>query len=35
MTVQPDPPLVEAYDGLRASVRPLIAELDGVAELLR
>jgi gluconokinase len=34
-TVPPDPRLVETYDGLRASVGPLIAELDGVAELLR
>jgi gluconokinase len=35
VTVRPEPRLVEAYDDLRASVRPLIAELDGVAELLR
>jgi gluconokinase len=34
-TVPPDPRLVEAYDELRASVRPLIAELGGVGELLR
>jgi len=34
-TVQPELRLVEVYDDLRASVRPLIAELAGVAELLR
>jgi gluconokinase len=32
-TAEPDPRLVAAYDELRASVRPLIAALDGVAEL--
>jgi gluconokinase len=34
-TVPPDPRLVQIYDELRDSVPPLIAELGGVAELLR
>jgi hypothetical protein len=32
-TVEPDPRLVGAYDELRASVRPLVGALDGVAAL--